>query len=227
MSDLIFRILPYLFRMPAVLIALTVHEVCHGLVAYKLGDTTARDMGRLSLNPLRHLTPLGCICMIFLGFGFAKPVPINTRYFEHPKRDMALTAIAGPISNLCLAIIAILLESIGYAILGAVWPNAAEMSEFAYYVTHFIFYFIQTFYLLNLSLAVFNMIPVPPLDGSRVLYAFLPEKYYFGVMRYERYIMLAMFALIWTGVLNGVLSTAVIWLYNAIHSAVSLLPFLG
>ena len=227
MPEFVSRILPYLFRIPDVLIALTVHEVCHGIVAYKLGDTTARDMGRLSLNPLRHLSPLGCICMIFLGFGFAKPVPINTRYFKHPKRDMALTAIAGPLSNMCLAIIAILLEFIVNAIIGTVYPDPAEMSSFAFYVAYFVLYFLQTFYLLNLSLAVFNMIPVPPLDGSRVVYAFLPEKYYFGVMRYERYIMLAMFVLIWSGALSGVLSTAVIWLSNAIHSAFALLPFFG
>ncbi len=221
LSDLQMTLITYAFRIPTVLIALTVHEVCHGLAAYKLGDTTARDMGRLSLNPLRHLSPLGCICMLLFGFGFAKPVPINTRGFKHPKRDMALTALAGPLSNLCLAVVAIFIEALILKI-----PLSGHY-DFGYWVVFAAYNFTYIFYMMNLSLCVFNLIPIPPLDGSRVVLAFLPPRQYFGLMRYERYIMLALFALIWTGVLDNAIFTAVGWLSGAIHFVIGLLPFLG
>ena len=221
LSDLQMTLITYAFRIPTVLIAITVHEVCHGLAAYKLGDTTARDMGRLSLNPLRHLSPLGCICMLLFGFGFAKPVPINTCGFKHPKRDMALTALAGPLSNLALAVIAIFIESLIDMI------PVPESYGFGYWVLFASYNFIYIFYLMNLSLCVFNLIPIPPLDGSRVVLAFLPPRQYFGLMKYERYIMLALFALIWTGVLNNFIFTAVNALSGAIHFLIRLLPFIG
>ncbi len=221
LSDLQMTLITYAFRIPTVLIALTVHEVCHGLMAYKLGDTTARDMGRLSLNPLRHLSLLGCICMLLFGFGFAKPVPINTRGFKHPKRDMALTALAGPLSNLALAVVGILVESIVLKI-----PLSGSY-DFRYWVVFSLYNFSYVFYMLNLSLCVFNLIPVPPLDGSRVLLTFLPPKQYFGLMKYEQYIMIALFILIWTGALDGVMFTAVGWLSSAIHFVFDLLPFFG
>lgn len=221
LSELQLILITYALRIPTVLIALTVHEVCHGYMAYKLGDTTARDMGRLSLNPLRHLSLLGCICMLVFGFGFAKPVPINTRGFKKPKRDMALTALAGPLSNLCLAIIGIIAEAVIETIPVPIYGT------FGYWALYALYLFVYVFYMLNLSLCIFNLIPIPPLDGSRVLFAFLPDSAYFGVMKYERYIMLALFLLIWTGALSGVITTSVTAVYNAIYYVIHLLPFFG
>ena len=221
LSEFQFRLLTYAFRIPAVLIALTVHEVSHGLAAYKLGDTTAKDMGRLSLNPLRHLSLPGCILMLLFGFGFAKPVPINTRGFKHPKRDMAITAVAGPLSNLVLAFIGIFLEQL---ILLIPLPKTVG---FAHWAILCAFFFVYVFYMLNLSLCVFNLIPIPPLDGSRVFLSFLPTNIYFKIMRYEQYIMMALFFLVWLGLLDGVITGAVTFLSDAIHNLLYLLPFFG
>lgn len=178
-----------LFRLPIVLLALCLHETAHGFVAYKLGDPTAKALGRLTLNPLKHLDPIGFGCMVLFGFGWAKPVPIDTRYFKDPKKGMALTAAAGPVSNILLAFVFAILLRIMVGVLTSL--NISIISELGYWVI----YSLQTFLLLgirlNLSLAVFNLIPIPPFDGSRIFLSMLPEKTYFAVMRYERYIYVA------------------------------------
>ncbi len=225
MNELLENIFPYLLRVPSVLIALTVHELFHGYVAYRLGDTTAKDMGRLSLNPLRHLTLMGCICMLFFGFGFAKPVPVNVSQFKNPKRDMALTALAGPLSNLCLALIGIIAEGVLELVIDAN-ADLVMAGGFEYWLLFVAYNFVYVFYMLNIGLAVFNLIPVPPLDGSRIFLTFLPERLYFSVMNREREIMLVLFVLIWTGLLDTPLSFMIGAVNTALHAAVSVIPFL-
>ncbi len=192
-------IIQILLSLPIVLLSLSLHEMAHGYVADKLGDPTAKNLGRLTLNPVKHLDPIGFICMLLFGFGWAKAVPINTRYFKKPRRDMALSAAAGPVSNVILAFIFALLLKVFYILLPSLPIDNITL-----------LYLIQTFLILgiqlNITLAVFNLLPVPPLDGSRILYVFLPPKYYFGVMKYERYISIGIMILLLLGVLNPVLN---------------------
>ncbi len=181
----------YVARAIALLVAIPVHESAHAWAAYKLGDPTAKNLGRLSLNPLRHIDWFGLAMMFPVGFGWAKPVPIAavTR-FRHPRRDMALSAAAGPASNFVLAFFCMIFYKLVYylAPIAAAWDFAAAV----------LFQLVWT----NITLAVFNLLPVPPLDGSRVVTAFLPQQAYFGLMRYERYIMLALFAALMLGWLD-------------------------
>ncbi|MBE6819739.1 MAG: site-2 protease family protein [Ruminococcaceae bacterium] len=175
---------------------LPIHEYAHAFVATKLGDNTARLKGRLTLAPLAHIDPIGALMILLVGFGYAKPVPVNPRNFKNPKAGMALTALAGPVSNILMALFFMILAnglSIVYAYTGAVFANAA--------VTFFV-----AAAGINASLAVFNLLPIPPLDGSRIINLIIPSKYYFKIMKYERYIILGIFALIFIGVLDGPLS---------------------
>ena len=218
-----FDIIEILLRIPALLLAFSVHECAHGYIAMKLGDPTARNLGRLTLNPIKHLDPFGTICMLLFGFGWAKPVPINARYFKKPRRDMALTAIAGPVSNLLLAFVGVFL----FYSFAAVWVRFPPSSAYMRNVWELTFQFLRIFMTLNVSLAVFNMIPVPPLDGSRFFYVFLPPKWYFGVMKYERYIYIGVLVLVWTGAIGFVLSPVAGWLIKMMVRVVTLIPFFG
>ncbi|MBQ4591540.1 MAG: site-2 protease family protein [Clostridia bacterium] len=216
------KLIELLFVVPCVLFALTIHEVSHGYMAYRLGDPTARNMGRLTLNPMKHLDLFGTICMILFHFGWARPVPINTRYFKKPRRDTALSAAAGPISNFIMAFLGLLVQEILFAI----FVRHPATSQFAYNLQYAALTLFSYFHILNLSLGMFNLIPVPPLDGSRIFLTFLPAKYYFGIMQYERYIQLGLMLLLWLGFLDRPLSFLVSTLSNGMRFLVELLPFL-
>ena len=191
-----------LLSLPVALISLSVHESAHGYVANKLGDPTAKNLGRITLNPMKHFDLLGFVSMLLFRVGWANPVPINARNFKNPRRDMAISSAAGPISNLCLAFIfAILLKLLNIAYGFITFTN-----ETAFLVMYFLEIMLLSGVILNLNLMIFNLIPIPPFDGSRILYVFLPTELYFKVMRYEKYIMLAFILLFATGALDGPLS---------------------
>ncbi len=191
-----------LLSLPAVLISLSVHESAHGYVANKLGDPTAKNLGRITLNPMKHFDLLGFLSMVIFRVGWANPVPINARNFKNPRRDMAISAAAGPLSNLCLAFIfAILLK-----ILNVAYGFITFTSETAFFVMYLLEIMLLSGVVLNINLMIFNLIPIPPFDGSRILYVFLPTELYFKVMRYERYIMIAFILFFATGALSGPLS---------------------
>lgn len=219
-----FQIFEWILRIPIVLLSLTVHEVAHGYAAYKLGDPTAKNLGRLSLNPIKHLDPLGAICMLLFRFGWAKPVPISTRYFKKPRRDMAISALAGPLSNLLMAFATYIISE--YILRFGNFGTFYLGDTFAGRIWYISYLFFSTFFLMNISLAVFNLIPVPPLDGSRILFVLLPDKIYFGVMKYEQYISIAIMGCLVFGLLDGILTAAVsgvIWFFDLICG---FLPFL-
>ena len=176
----------------ASLLCITVHESCHGLVAYWLGDPTAKRAGRLTLNPIKHIDPVGLVMMAVFKFGWAKPVPVDMRYFKNPKKGMALTALAGPASNVLLAYGMLLVRSV------LVFFFTTNMSRtLATAIT-----FTEYTALISTGLAIFNLIPVSPLDGSKILMAFLPQKAYATLMQYERYGMLLVMALLFVGVFD-------------------------
>ena len=203
-----------LMRLIAVFLCLTVHETCHGLAAYALGDPTAKREHRLSLNPLHHIDWVGLACMLVLGFGWAKPVPVDMRYFKKPKQGMALTALAGPACNFLLALLFLFLYGLLYYPLYVHGGAVAETVLQLVYTTAY----------LSLALAVFNLIPIPPLDGSRVLTAVLPARLYYKVMQYEQYIIYGVFIILMLGWLDGPLS----FLRGVVYNFLNLITgFLG
>lgn len=191
------KLLAFLLQAVAVLVCLTVHEASHGLAAYALGDPTAKSRQRLSLNPLRHLDPFGTLMMLIFGFGWAKPVPIDMRYFKRPKQGLAITALAGPVSNFLLAYASLVVAN--FAI-----PFASNSGDWQRQFVNFLL----NLSILSLGLGIFNLIPFPPLDGSKVLEGFLPDKISYTILRYERYGMVALMAILWFGWLDTPLAIA-------------------
>jgi len=184
-GDLTARVAELLLSLPALLWAITFHEYCHGYAAFRLGDPTAKIDGRLSLNPLHHLDPIGALCLLFFRFGWAKPVPINPGYFKHPKRDMVIVSLAGAAGNILTAFV------------------CGQLVRFfpALFQSYGAQQFILIMIYMNAGLAAFNLIPIPPLDGSRILYVFLPYKYMEIYYSLERYGMLVLIGLMAFGLL--------------------------
>ena len=196
-------------RVAAVLLCLTVHETCHGLAAYALGDPTAKSMHRLSLNPLHHIDWFGLLMMFAAGFGWAKPVPVDPRYFKKPKEGMALTALAGPVSNFLLALLLMFISKMIY--LYAPYSAALDV----------LFTFcLYTAAPLSIGLGLFNLIPIPPLDGSKVIAVLLPDQTYVKLMRYERYGMLLLLALSLLGISGGFISGAIMRVYEVFFNLI-------
>lgn len=183
-------IVSLLFSMPIILFALSLHETAHGYIAYKCGDPTAHNLGRLTLNPMKHIDPMGFLCMLVLGFGWAKPVPINTRNFRNPKRGMALSALAGPAANAIVGLISAALY--GFAVALHAYLTFRGIAPFALTCMSYTCDLFCLSALYNFLFMAFNLIPIPPFDGSRVALAFLPPKAYFGLMKYERQIMIGL-----------------------------------
>ena len=193
----------------ASLLCITFHETCHGLAAYRLGDNTAKRMGRLSLNPLKHVDLMGLIMMALFRFGWAKPVPVDMRNFKNPKAGMALTALAGPVSNVVLAYAAVVLCNFVIFLadrLGSTWLLLA-LAQFFVYVE-----------IISAGLAVFNVFPIPPLNGSKVLFALLSDRAYDRLMRYEKYGMGLLMALLVTGAIDRPLGAMRDWLLTWLNS---------
>ena len=187
-----------------------IHEFAHAYAAYKCGDDTAKMQGRLTINPFAHLDFIGTLMIFFFGIGYAKPVPVNPARLKHPRRDMALVSLAGPTSNLLMALVAVWLRYI----LLAIGQGNIIFNSLAYF-----------FYLaaeINIMLCVFNFLPIPPLDGSKIFSAILPDKIYFKIMSYDRYIMIGVMILLFTGLLTRPIS----WLADLLMRLISIIPAL-
>ena len=196
-----------IYTLPIIVVSLTFHELAHAFISYKLGDPTAKEEGRLTFNPLKHIDPVGFVLLLLFGFGWAKPVPVRLRWYKHPKLDFAITALAGPIANLVLALLGALLLPL-FMLLLAQFNNV-----FTGYLVNFLFEFIY----MNVALAVFNLIPIPPLDGSRIIMAFLPDRIYVAVLKYERYISIGLMVLIVTGLLDKPLTAAISFVFTPFY----------
>ena len=215
------KLVSIVFMPIIILLSLTLHECAHGYVSMLQGDPTAKLCGRLTLNPLKHIDVLGAIFMLICGFGWAKAVPVDPRYYKKPKKGMALTALAGPLTNAVIGVTVLVNFSV------FVWfyetgiytyiPIFRNLSVQAFRIISTLSY-VAMYY--NILLAVFNMLPILPLDGSRIMWAFLPDRLYFGVMKYEKIIMFIVFFLVWIGVFTTIFEVVVDFVITAISETV-------
>lgn len=195
------QILNYIVMIPPLLLALTLHEFAHGWVAWRLGDPTAKNMGRLTLNPISHLDPVGTIAFIILRFGWAKPVPVNPSYFKNPLKDMLWVAAAGPATNMLLAVVSALLYKTLIQVI-----SGMQATELLLAIIPPVLGMLYASVWINLVLCVFNLLPVPPLDGSRILTGILPPAMARSYLRVERYGFIVLLVLMLTGVIGGIIS---------------------
>ena len=220
------QIIQILLMIPVMLISLSVHEYAHARIAYARGDATARNLGRMTVNPLKHIDPIGALCMILFRFGWAKPVPVNSRNLRNPQRDMALVSVAGPISNLLLAFLGALLYTLSLRLFFNNFVFLSE-NEFLLKGSMMLLTFLELFHFANITLAIFNLIPIPPLDGSRILTMFLPPKYYWKLQQYEQYFGIALMLLVLLGSFSGILSTVTMFISDGMMTVCSYIPFLS
>ncbi len=207
----------FLLCLPTILFSLCCHEWAHAYSAYKLGDPTARNLGRLTLDPFKHLDLMGTLCMMLCGFGWAKPVPVNSRNFKKPMKGMAITALAGPMMNLFLAFVGCLISRILFAVMANVGGGI---------VLTYVYLFFYLFAQMNAALAVFNLLPIPPLDGSRILWLILPPKWTYKLMQYERYIHIVLLIVLLLGVRFGIVSWVTGKILSLFNFIIGWLPFL-
>ncbi|HBY58113.1 MAG TPA: site-2 protease family protein [Candidatus Atribacteria bacterium] len=203
------------WSIPAVLIAITLHEYWHGKIAYNLGDPTAAQAGRLTLNPLAHLDPMGTLMLLLFRFGWAKPVPVNFNNLSYPKRDMIYVSLAGPIANIFTAIVFAIILRLSYYFIDQITivRNTTFLNLFFTLLKGWLI-FLQTGVLINLALAIFNLIPVPPLDGSKILLGLLPYSQAYKYAKLESYGPIILLILVLSGIIGKVLFPAVFFLFN-------------
>lgn len=210
MEYILSRLTQFIIMLPTTLIALMCHEIAHGWVSTKLGDPTPKIQGRLTFNPLAHLDPIGTLLMIFTGFGWARPVEVNPMYYKNRKQGMALVALAGPLANFILAIIG--------AFLGIL---LLKIFSFSYSAVSFITTIMYVFVVRNINFMVFNLIPLPPLDGSKILGMVLPNRTYYTMLQYERYAIIILMVLSLSGAFDRIIGTVGYGVWNLIITLVS------